>query len=96
MATSFDLGAGSFVRLSIHKVFGPYLSYPTPLNHPGRGASHSGLFVRGCSMVLHVDSCVYRRGASRGDRCHPLHPVAVCERCDAHGLNAVRAPQDHG
>jgi hypothetical protein len=35
-------------RLSlIHEVLGPPLSYPTPLKHPGRGASHSGLFVRG-------------------------------------------------
>jgi hypothetical protein len=46
MATSFALGARSFVRPSIHKVLGPSLSYPTPSKHPGRGGSHSGLFVR--------------------------------------------------
>jgi hypothetical protein len=48
--TPFALGAGSFVCCpSIHEVLGPSLSLScsTPLKHPGRGASHSGLFVRG-------------------------------------------------
>jgi hypothetical protein len=33
LATSFALGAGSFVCPSIHEVLGPPLSYPTPLKH---------------------------------------------------------------
>jgi hypothetical protein len=64
LATAFALGAGSFVCPSIHEVLGPPLSYPTPLKHPGRGASHSGLFVRGCSVVLYEDSCISTRGHS--------------------------------
>jgi hypothetical protein len=69
MATSFALRAGSFVRPSIHEVLGPPLSYPTPLKHPGRGASHSGLFVRGCSVVLYdTKALAYLRGATREDR----------------------------
>jgi hypothetical protein len=34
LATSFALGAGSFVCPSIHEVLGPSLSYSTPLKHP--------------------------------------------------------------
>jgi hypothetical protein len=41
----------SLARPSIHEVLGPPLSYPTPLKHPCRGASHSGLFVR---RLLHI------------------------------------------
>jgi hypothetical protein len=37
LATSFALGAGSFVCPSVHEVLGPSLSYATPLKHPGRG-----------------------------------------------------------
>jgi hypothetical protein len=55
-------------RLSlIHEVFGPSLSYATPLKHPGRGVSHSGHFVRGCCVVLYEDSCT-SVGVSWGDR----------------------------
>jgi hypothetical protein len=49
MATSFALEAGSFVRPSIHKVLGPHLSYSTPLKHPGRKVSQSGLF---CARLI--------------------------------------------
>jgi hypothetical protein len=78
LATSFALGAGSFVCPSIPEaVLGPSLSYPTPLKHPGRGASHSGLFVRGCSVVLHEDSCISTRGLSGGSV--TPHPVALID-----------------
>jgi hypothetical protein len=60
LATSFALEAGSFVCPSIHEVLGPPLSYATPLNHPGRGASHSGLFVWSCCVVLYENSCILR------------------------------------
>jgi hypothetical protein len=72
---SFALGAGSFVCPSIHKVLGPSLSYPTPLKHPGRWASHSGLFVRGCCVVLHEDSCISTKGHSGGSI--TPHPVSL-------------------
>ena len=58
IATCFALGAGSFVCPSIHEVLGPSLSYATPFKHPGRAASHSGLFVRGCRVILYEDSCI--------------------------------------
>jgi hypothetical protein len=48
----------------MHEVLGPPLSYPTPLKHSGRGASHSGLFVRGCCVALHEDSCISTRSHS--------------------------------
>ena len=75
LATSFALGAGSFVCPSIHEVLGPSLSYATPLKHPGRAASHSGLFVRGCCVVLYEDSCTSVRGLSGGSV--TPHPVAL-------------------
>ena len=50
-------GVSFVVCPSIHEVLGPYLSYATPSKHPSRGASHSGLFVRGCCVVLYEDSC---------------------------------------
>jgi hypothetical protein len=54
---------------SIHEVLGPSLSYATPLKHPGRGVSLSGLFVRGCCVALYEDSALaHRWGVSRGDR----------------------------
>jgi hypothetical protein len=75
MATSFALEAGSFVRPSIHKVLGPPLSYATPLKHLGPPLSYSGLFVRGCSVVLHEDSCISTRDHSGGSVIP--HPVAL-------------------
>jgi hypothetical protein len=66
LATSFALGARGFVRPSIHEVLGPSLSYPTPLKHHGRGASHSGLFVRGCCVVLYEDSFAHIGEGSLG------------------------------
>jgi hypothetical protein len=77
LATSFALEAGSFVCPSIHKALEPPLSYPTPLKHPGRETSHSGLFVRGCSVVLHTRTLAYTstRGLSGGSA--TPHPVAL-------------------
>jgi hypothetical protein len=71
MAASFALEAGSFVRPSILKALGTHLSYyATPLKHLGPPLSYSWLFVRGCSVVLHEDSCISTRGHSgaREDR----------------------------
>ena len=96
MATSFDLGAGSFVRPSIHKVFGPYLSYPTPLNHPGRGASHSLVRILGflyeADLWYSTRTLVYRREG-------PLGGIGTTApgSCDVMPMGSKRfAPQDHG
>jgi hypothetical protein len=52
----------------------PAIPY-TPLKHPGCGVSHSGLFVRGCCVVLYEDSCTSVRGLSGGSV--TPHPVAL-------------------
>jgi hypothetical protein len=76
MATSFALEAGSFVRPSIHKVLGPRgrLSYATPLKHLRPPLSCSGVFVRGCSVVLYEDS----KGLPPGGGCFLLFASLAC------------------
>jgi hypothetical protein len=59
LATSFALGAGSFVCPSIHEVLGPSLSYATPSKHPSRGASHSG-FLCGADLWYCTKTLAHR------------------------------------
>jgi hypothetical protein len=50
-------------------------AYATPLKRPSRGISHSGLFVRGCCVVLYEGSWT-SVGSLSGGSVTP-HPVAL-------------------